>query len=218
MTAPVVIQVSDSKDSAGVEVALPIDESRLRQLSAYLENDLRIGEAKIFKSGFPVVKRVSYDREHGFSIVVTEVNYGEVCELLHVCRPVFLAREPATFEKVLGFFGKHGEDTPLAIWTKRVRLMYEQGDYQPYFQLSISNTPLFHEKSLSTWLNGVEYHQDAEKARLVQQLEEELGQEVVRGVFVAQLSGRLKAIGRLANVVQLVVDKAQGKAPLGGAI
>lgn len=218
MTKSVVIRISESKDSVGQEVVLPTDDAQLKQFSSYLENHRRVREAQIFKSGFPVVKQVMFDKTEGIRFKVSEIHYGEVCELLHRCRPVFLSKEPASFEKVISFFGKHGSGTPLAAWTKRVRNMYEQGDYQPYFQVSISGTPLFHEKSLSTWLNGVEYHHDEEKAALIQKLEAELGRDTIRGVFVAQLSGRLKAIARLAHVVQLVTDKALGEMTSGGSI
>jgi len=106
----------------------------------------------------------------------------------------------------------------MAEWSKRVRSVYEQGEYQPYFQVSIGGTPLFHESTTGAWLNGVEYHQDAEKAVLVERLERELGTNVALGIFVSQLSGRIKATRRLANVVQLILDHGKCEMAGGGAI
>ena len=69
-----------------------------------------------------------------------------------------------------------------------------------------SFVPLFHEKTLDAWLNGIEYHQDQDKAETVKRIEEHLTKETARGIFVSQLSGRLKAVFWLEKLSQLVLN------------
>lgn len=66
--------------------------------------------------------------------------------------------------------------------------------------------PLFHEKTLDAWLNGIEYHQDKDKAEIVRRIEESLTQETARGIFVSQMSGRLKAIFWLEKLSQFILN------------
>ena len=201
-----------------MEVSLPISPAQAELFEKFLANVVRIDSARILKTGLPVVKKIRFEKGVGMMYEISEFDYSEVWELLHLCRPLFLFEEPASFEKILAYFGKHGRNTPIAGWCKSVRTMYEKGAYQPYFQVSIGETPIFHEKTLMAWLNGVEYHQDAEKALVVKNLEMALGENVARGLFVAQLSGRIQAIHRLAHLVEVLLEKYEGKQVCGGAI
>ncbi len=214
----IAIRVSKGAEKEGREVLLPVSTDQSRLFELYMKNIERIVSTRLMKSGLPAVRTIRFEKDVGMTYEVSEFTYPDVWELLHVCRPVFLAEEPASFEKTLGYFGKNGRNSPLASWTKSVRSMYEKGMYQPYFQVSIGETPIFHEKTLLAWLNGVEYHQDPEKSALVRHLEEALGENTARGLFVAQLSGRISAILRLANVVEIIMEKYDGKLVSGGVI
>ena len=214
----VVIRVAQGSDEFGTEVPLAISSTQAQLFTQYLSNVDRLDSARILNSGLPVVKTIRFEKGVGMSFDITEFEYSDVWELLHLCRPLFLCDEPASFEKTLGYFGRNGKGTSLAGWAKSVRIMYEKGPYQPYFQFSIGETPIFHERTLLAWLNGVEYHQDRDKAQKVKELEKALGENVARGMFVAQLSGRISAIYRLAQVIEMVLDKYEGKAVSGGAI
>ncbi len=214
----VVFRVSQGKDGEGTDVSLPVSDAQAQLFELYMRNVERTDAARILKSGLPVVKRIRFEKGVGMTFEISKFDYSEVWELLHLCRPLFLSDEPASFERTLSYFGRHGRNTPLAGWTKSVRSMYEKGIYQPYFQFSIGEVPLFHEKTLLAWLNGEEYHQDPDKASIVRELEKSLGENVARGMFVAQLSGRISAIQRLANVVGLIMEKYEGKPVHGGAI
>lgn len=187
------------------DVELTFDDADVRVLSKYLENFQRMLTGRVFKEGFPVVKNIKWTPESGMIFTVSAFDYGHICELLHLARPVFLAQEPASFEKTQAVLGKRSKGTVLTKNLKHIRNLYEHGDYQPYFQVSVNNTPLFDDGTLKAWLNGVEYHQDSEKAKLVESLEKALGPDVTRGIFVAQLSGRLRAGKMLADLCNLVV-------------
>ena len=85
--------------------------------------------------------------------------------------------------------------------------LHERGDYQPFFQITVLDTPLFHESTLKTWLRGSEYHQDGDKAKLIAAIEKVLTTVVARQIFVAQLSGRMKAVLGLGDLADMVAAK-----------
>lgn len=57
------------------------------------------------------------------------------------------------------------------------------------------------------WLNAMEYHQDEDKRKSIKEIEDVLSEKASQGIFVAQLSGRVKAISLLANLVTDVLKK-----------
>lgn len=202
-----------SEDGAtSEEITLSFSDADVQLLEHYLTNCDRLKEARLLKGGLPRVKNITWTVEAGLSFVVSEFSYGDVCELLHLARPVFLAREPASFEKATSTIGRQAKGTAIAQHLKFLRSTYERGDYQPYFQVSIGGVPLFEDETLKHWLNGVEYHQDSEKAEIVRDLESSLTKEVARGIFVSQLSGRVRATFMLAHLASLIARPEASKA------
>jgi hypothetical protein len=93
---------------------------------------------------------------------------------------------------------------------KNLWAIYETGDYGRYFQMRINDVPLFSDKAVKAWLNGVEYHQDEEKAAVVASIEKALSEETTRGVFAATICGRIRALFLLDRVVGkalAIIDK-----------
>jgi len=189
-------------------VEFSIEELEIGQLTAFLSNVNRLATARIIESGLPVMEKFKWDEEKGFGFEFTDFDRRDIPELLHLARPLFLSREPASFEKTCAVFGKLGKGTAMSKHLKALRNLYEKGEYQPYFQIHIGDTPLFHNETVQKWLNGVEYHQDPEKKEVVTELEEVLSEETTRGLFLVQLSGRIKAVFELAHLAKLIAEKA----------
>lgn len=204
------LQATSEDDSELHDLELTFDDADVLVLAKYLENYERMLRGRVFEAGFPMVKTIKWAPTSGMVFEVTKFDYGHICELLHLARPLFLAKERASFEKTQAVFGKRSKSTVLTRHLKHIREVYERGDYQPYVQVSVNHTPLFDDNTLKAWLNGVEYHQDSEKADLIASLEKALGGDVARGIFVAQLSGRLRAVQMLAHLCNLVVTKQDG--------
>ena len=206
----VTLHATSQDGSESETLSLEFNDSDIEVLQRYLDNCTRLEGAKIFTSAFPFVRKINWNTEQGMTFEVSEFEYSEVCELLHRARPIFLAKEPASFEKAQAVFGRKAKGTALTKHLKHLRNTYEKGDYQPYFQITIGGTPFFHDETVKMWLNGIEYHQDSEKAAVIKQLEDSLSENTARGIFVSQLSGRVKATFMLADLAKLVVDKAHG--------
>ena len=140
---------------------------------------------------------------------ILDFEYSHLCEFLHLVRPIFLSEEPASFEKIQAIFGKKSKKTLLAKHLKYLRETYQNGDYKPRFQMSIDNIPLFDNKTVQLWLNGIEYHQDTEKAKKVEELQKGLTEKSIQGIFVSQLSGRIRATFMLAELANLIVNNSK---------
>jgi len=200
------LQGTDDKGIETEVIPLQFQDEEVKLLTQYLENCDRLASANIFKEKFPFVKNIRWTAKHGMTFDVTEFDYSQVCELLHLARPILLLQEPASFKKTQAIFGRKSKNTFLAKHLRFLRETYDRGEYQPYYQIKIGGTPLFHEETIRKWLNGVEYHQDEEKAKIIKKLEESLSEETVRGIFVAQLSGVIRATFMLADLAKLVVN------------
>lgn len=189
---------------------LQFEELEVESLKLYLDNCNRLENAQILKGEFPSIKNIEWTEKSGMNFNVSQFEYSHICELLHLARPMFLEREPASFKNTLSIFGKRAKKTSLAKHLKYLSNTYKFSDHQGYMQITIGDTPLFHDKTIKLWLNGVEYHQDSDKAKIIKELEASLSESSVRGVFVTQLYGRIKAIFMLSHLAKLIVDKSKG--------
>ena len=189
---------------------LQFEELEVESLKLYLDNCKRLENAQILKGKFPSIKNIEWTEKSGMNFDVSQFEYSHICELLHLARPMFLEREPASFKNTLSIFGKRAKKTSLAKHLKYLSNTYKFSDHQGYMQITIGDTPLFHDKTIKLWLNGVEYHQDSDKAKIIKELEASLSESSVRGVFVTQLYGRIKAIFMLSHLAKLIVDESKG--------
>jgi hypothetical protein len=204
--AKLIISAVFEEDEKPEQVELELDCNDIGLLNSFICNANRMKKAKIFNAGFPQVRNIRWTATDGFTFVITDFDYSDVCELLHLARPFFLFREPASFEKTLSVFGKKSNSNVMFRYLKSLRELYQRGEYQPFFQFSMEDTPLFHDDTIKRWLNGAEYHQDVVDAAMIAELEKALTQSVTRGIFISQLSGRIKAIFHLSSLVDLVLS------------
>lgn len=202
----ITLRLTSEDESEVHSVPLLFDANEIGLIGKYVANCDRLKAAAIFTAGFPVLKNFTWTTTEGPMFSISPFNYGHVCELLHLARPFFLAKEDTSFENVLEVFSGRSGGTALSKHLNYLRDWYEYGDYQLYFQISINETPLFDDATSKIWLNGAEYHQDKNKAAVVAELEAALTTDVARGIFVAQLSGRIKAIFELGRLSRLVAS------------
>jgi len=204
------VKLKATSEDESETLELQFETLEVESLKLYLDNCNRLESAQILKSEFPSIKNIKWTEKTGMNFDVSQFEYSHICELLHLARPMFLEREPASFKNTLSIFGKRAKKTSLAKHLKYLRNTYEFSEHQHYMQITIGDTPLFHDKTVRLWLNGVEYHQDSDKAKLIKELEASLSETAVRGIFVTQLYGRIRAIFMLAHLAKLIVDKSEG--------
>jgi hypothetical protein len=198
---------SEEDETVEQPLELSFEDAEIEQLRLFMQNFERFKDADLIQKGIPELKNMGWDETKGLYFEFTEFDYKDVYELLHLARPVFLAKEPASFERTCAILGKRGKGTVLTSTLKLIRTAYEKGDYQSLFQVTLDGAKLFHESTLKAWLNGVEYHQDQEKREQIQKLEAALSPQAARGIFVSQLSGRIHAIFEIAHIIALIIKR-----------
>ncbi len=65
--------------------------------------------------------------------------------------------------------------------------------------------PIFSDEAARAWLNGIEYHQDEEKAEIIAGIGQALTEQTTRALFAAHLSGRILAMRMLEEIVRGIV-------------
>jgi len=192
--------------SVDEKVVLEFSESELETFEQYMTNYDILCACKMFESEFPRIEKFNIDQS-GLEVKVTPFEYRDLYEVLHLCRPFFLKKEPASFEIICTIFGRKVLGTVFAKEIKRVRAIFEHGEYRQFMQLSVNDVPMFDRKIIDAWLNGTEYHHDPDKKKVVENLENVLGQEAARGVFVSILHGRIKALGSMAYLASFALEE-----------
>jgi hypothetical protein len=185
------------------KVDVELSDEQVKLLRRYSENVARLERSQLVQTGLPEITHIKMDHT-GLTFTVSEFKYDDLCGLLHVARPLLLSAEPASFQKTMGVLGKQCDSTLFRKHLKNLWSIYETGDYGRYFQMRINDIPLFSDQAVKLWLNGVEYHQDEEKAAVIASIEKSLSEETTRKVFAATLCGRIRAL----FLLDLIVGKA----------
>ena len=181
------------------------DDNDIEKLKQYDKNFRILKNSDFLLNGIPYFKKMKFSSEIGMQFEFSEYNYDDIYEFLHLSRPFFLFREPASFKKICSIFGKKSEGTNFSKHIKYLGSLYDKGIYQPYFQFTVGQDKLFHDDNIQIWLNGEEYHQDSEKSKKVEALKEALGENSAKSIFATQLSGRIEAIFMLENLVEIAL-------------
>lgn len=189
------------RDRAPFSGTIDLTDSDVATLEQYDDLCERLSHAAIFATGFPTLQNITMEKGVGIKVTVSEFKESEVSEFLHLARPLILDREPASFKNTLTVYRRAFKGTEGSGQVKFLSDLYLNGDYSKYLQFSTSGLDVFSDKMTRIWLNGGEYHQDVEKIHLVKQVESMLSEHSARGLFIAQLSGRVKAINKLHSMV-----------------
>lgn len=203
------LKVTSQDKMQNEEIQLEFDNFETEMLEKFLSNCDRLQSAQLLQNKFPFIKKIQWNNKEGMTFDILDFEYSHLCEFLHLVRPIFLSKEPASFEKIQAILGKKSKKTLLAKHLKYLRETYQNGDYKPRFQISVDDIPLFDNKTVQLWLNGIEYHQDTEKAEKVEELQKALTEKSIQGIFVSQLSGRIRATFMLAEFSKLIVNNSK---------
>jgi hypothetical protein len=197
-----------TKEEAISDDFSPLD---LEMLRSYCRVVARLRDAKLLVRGMPAITDINWDQHAGFRVVCPPIENSELYELLHLLRPVVLAREPASFEKVAALLGKRFQSHAVRNWLKTTRRVFDHGVLNLYMQMTFNDQPLFDDSLLKLWLNGEQYHQDEDKAAKLAELEAALSKENMRAIVVNQLQGRVRAAFDLDHIASLIVKRADSR-------
>ena len=194
-------------DDKTVEVTITgtFESADLNLLQQYRSHMQRVRDAALFDRGIPSITNMSWNAGSPMTFACPEYTNGELYELLHVLRPLILESEAASFQKTLALLGRVFRDKTYASHQKTLRRIFEDGELSMYMQVSVGGQPLLDESLLKIWLNGTQYHTDAEKALAWSKLEASLTTSNARAIVITQLNSRVKALLLLEHEVGLIL-------------
>ena len=165
------LQLCADDNTVEATITGTFDSAGLDLLNQYRSHMQRVREAALFVRGMPSITKMSWKAGSQMTFACHDYTNGELHELLHVLRPLILESEAASFQKTLALLGRVFRDKTYASHQKTLRRIFEDGEWSMYMQVSIGGQPLFDESLLKIWLNGTQYHTDAEKALAWSKLE-----------------------------------------------
>ena len=190
------LTLRDAEDNVVAKVTGNFSDDDFTLLQKYAAAMARVRGTELLRQGLP-----------GMEFSCGPYTDAQLFELLHVLRHVILSQEPASFEKVTALLGRRFSDRAFGEHLKALRNLFENGELSSYMQVSVGGQPLFDGSLLRMWLNGTQYHTDAEKAEAWAKLEGTLNTENARALVMNQLHGRVKALFLLEQVAHLVLTK-----------
>lgn len=184
------------------EVSSAFSEEDMELLNTYKYFMDRLRRCALLVRGMPPAG-MSFNDKEGLTFSYPQYSNAELYELLHVLRPLILQNEQASFYKITSLlkrrFSNRGFSDQIKVWSR----IFRHGEYSMIMQIKINNMPLFDESLLDTYLNGIEYHNDNEKASAWYALESSLNSENSRALIMNQLYSKVKAL----YFVEYIADK-----------
>jgi len=186
-----------------------VDDALVQRSRLYVENVDRLAASRLVAAGMPELKSIQWGRA-GDNYSFTPFDRTDVPEFLHLLRPIYLEREPASFNRTRSAIHKSLRDTEFDLVLRSLRERSVRGDYQGFMQYFVlppgapSPSPIFDAGTVHLWLNGFQYHQDTEKRESVSRLFELLTQPVAEAMFLAQLRGTVAAMVDLAAIARQI--------------
>lgn len=184
-------------------VTLPYDEAGL--LHDYVRLMQRVRGAAWLQRGMGGFRSMSWDTS-GLCFTASSCSDAELFELLHLLRPVTLARERASFQKATAVLGRRIDDPNVRGFLKLCQRIFRNGEMALYMQVTLAKQPLFDESLLDAWLNGTQYHTDAEKERTWLALEESMSVPNCRALVISQLHSKVLALLNIEYVASQVLS------------
>ena len=201
----------DEDELAITDVSGAFIDSEIQLLQQYTALTQRVRNCTLLQKGLSGFQGLTLDQGR-ISILAGTCTQPELHELLHVLRPVTLAKERASFKKVTELLEARLVSGVVHRYLQTNRHAFQHGAMSLLFQIKVSGQPLFHESLLHTWLNGTQYHTDATKATEWAALEKSLGESNAGAVVMSQLHGKVVAVMNIDYVVRQVLSASKNDA------
>jgi hypothetical protein len=148
----------------------------------FVELMSRVRTCTLLQRGMPAIGNIKWESGSNMTLTSGPYSDAELHELLHVLRPVILQTEASSFHNVAALLGRRFSNKNFGAHLKTLRAVFEHGELSMYMQISVGGQPLFDKSLLRLWLNGEQYHTDAEKAAAWHAIERTLNTENARAL------------------------------------
>ena len=127
--------------------------------------------------------------------------------MLHRLRPFVLERESTNFKRVAKILRRALPEGRVRDLVDSVRSQYSGELMQRAVVISVGETIVNSEHTLTTWLNAWEYHRDEDKQLEIGDLQRALPTDVLNYFFLHLLGDKIKAISNLRELIALIMRK-----------
>jgi hypothetical protein len=173
------------------------------RIKAYLRVTSRLERTRFVAGGMRNEWRIEQDGKGGFVLPELPPELDQA-EFFHCLRPIVLDEERTSFRNVAATLGKALKHEYFRWRLKNLRKQYRSERMQRLFQVYSNDVQINCEASLKAWLNGLEYHQDFEKAEAVERSSSGLPIEIQTAIYIDMLSDRALAAINLAELINQV--------------
>ncbi len=187
-----------------VDVLASFMEDEIELIRQYSTQTARVRTCTLLKRGMTGFQGLTIDH-NGLSIQAGTCSLPELYELLHVLRPITLQKERASFAKIVKVLDDRLREPQILTFLQVNQHAFKHGQMSLFFQIKIADRPLFDESLLRTWLNGTQYHTDANKAADWAALEATLGEPNAQAVVMSQLHAKVVAILNIDYIAKQVL-------------
>ena len=200
------LSLRGENDDVVSNVVGEFSEDELSLLRSYRECMPRVRTSTLLERGMPAITNMSLNNETGMTFTCAPYTNPELYELLHVLRPITLESESASFYKVSALLTRRFADRSFSDYVKTLRRVYDHGELSLFMQVTLNNQPLLDRSLLHTYLNGTQYHTDAEKVVVWAKIERALTVENARALVMNQLQSKVKSLFNLEYLCSLVLQ------------
>jgi hypothetical protein len=195
----------------GTDVAVKVEftdqeEAQLRAFDRYADE---LKEISIMKYGAPGQLKLHWQEGIGLTVKTTLPSDEQLAALLHRLRPFVLQGEYTNFRYVANTIGRRAQTELIHLFLRMQKDLYQSKRSQEMIKVSSNGVMINSEEILFQWLNGYEYHHDADKRLAMEELHHLLPLEASKALFVTMLYDKADAIRNLHSLVRLILRKQE---------
>lgn len=170
-------------------------------LNAFCAAAARLKTAEVFTGGVMRRSGIRWSTAGGCE-TTDQIPEPQVRELLHLIRPFVLKRERTEYLSVTKLLGRRITDPGIRKDLGEARKVFAGGMSRFYYgifsnKIMLNCEPIFH-----AWINGYEYHQDADKRALIESICPGTSFEFGRGLLVDILLDKALLVLNLAGFLE----------------
>ena len=164
--------------------------------------------------GIPASYGMSFRIGQPLEIRGSEPSAEQRAALLHHLRPFLLENEPFSFHIVRGILARSSEAPFLQSRLREIKDRFKGAGIQRQLRIDVGDMVLTSEATLNRWLNGFEYHRDADKSAALIAAHDPVPVDSSRPIFIMMLSEKTESILLLAHIVnKMLSDPVQVPSP-----
>jgi len=199
LTGTIVFEFDDERPAETVPFLVGASEAGL--LRTYLDEAIvlerTIGEWGGIQAKFSM--SVAVDRPA--TVEVSELKPDQRATLLHVLRPFILEKEPFSFKRVRGILARSSDHPFLKHRLNEIKRLYAGEMIERQIQIRLGDIVVDPDRTLLQWLNGFEYHRDADARAEVAKIQKAIPPGLIQVVFLGLLRHKVKAILHAGNII-----------------